>query len=100
MNSMEAELAVMKQGVRKRGSQVSLDLNRFKNHKSEILVRCVGLKSGKRGCFLGVHLFWRSDGAFLRRHQGGQLVIQDWSSRERSKVKVNARDRFRRHERG
>lgn len=75
----------MKWGVRKKKSEVSLDLNQFKNHKSEILVSSVGLKSEKRGCFLGIHLFWRSDAAFLRRHQGGQLVIPGWSSRERSK---------------
>lgn len=65
---------------------MTLDLNQFKNHKSDILVRCVGLKTGKRCCFLGIYLFWRSDGTFLwRRHQGGQLVIQGWSSREWSK---------------
>lgn len=69
---------------------MTLDLNQFKNHKSEILVGCVGLKIGKRACFLGIYLFWRSDGTFLqRRHQGGQLIIQGWSSGEKSSLETD-----------
>ena len=97
VNSMETELTMLKWGGRKEEGQGGLDLDRFKNHKSEILVRCVGLKIGKRGCFLGIYLFWRFDGTFLRRkHQGRAVSIQ---AGDLEKVKANAGHRFRSHDR-
>lgn len=42
------------------------------------------MESGKRGCFLAIYLFWSSVG----HSQGGQLVTKGWSSKERSKLKL------------
>lgn len=61
---------------------MTVNLNQLKNGQSEIWERLVGVESGKGGCFLGIYLSWRSGGAFMRGYQGGQLIIQGYSSKE------------------